>query len=130
MSFLKSLLNTFRAIRFWDLAVGVPAGMVIFMSTFLFVRLYEKLFGSNLAFFGLATVVAALVGSLLRVVRFSKAPATALVAGIAGAALLGWLWATVYSLVNPAVWAALPGLLLVALAPWSIATLLRPKGHA
>lgn len=124
MGFLRALLRSASEIRFWDIAVGIPAGLVIFMLTFLIVRLYENQFSQTLAFFLLTTVVCWGVGSLIGMVRFSKSQATALVAGICGAALLAWLWVTVFSHQPSQILVAVPGLLLVVVTPWAAA---KPK---
>ena len=128
MNLTNSLIADFKGIRFGDIFAGIPAGMVLFMSSFLAVRLYEKYIGGSLPFFATSTIIAALIGWLLRIVRFSRAGATALVAGVTGASLLSWLWVLAYkSNLFPAV-SAVPGLLLVMITPWLIARTYRPKG--
>jgi hypothetical protein len=76
----------------WDLLVGVPAGLVIFMATLLFntiigLRFSLPEFGS-LIILGLVSLS---VGMLTGITRLKRGPATALVAGLTVAGILTYL---------------------------------------
>lgn len=87
---LQSLLTNFG---FWDLLVGLPAGLLIFMGTVLFSTLFSV--NSQLPTLGpylILILVTLIVGWLAGLTRLRQGPPTALAAGSVAAALLGYLW--------------------------------------
>jgi hypothetical protein len=74
-------------IRFWDVIAGLPAGMLIFMGTVLFSTLIPVL-----APYAILIIVTLIVGLLAGVTRLHQGPATAFVAGLVAAGILGYLW--------------------------------------
>lgn len=76
-------------IRFWDVIVGLPAGMLIFMGTVLFSILIPVL-----APYAILIIVTLMVGLLAGLTRLRQGPATAFCAGCVAAGILGYLWLT------------------------------------
>ena len=89
----KSLLQAALKISFWDILVGFPAGVLIFMATVLFSTLFS-VYASLPVFVPLLilVVVAFAVGILSGITRLRQGPATALAAGLIAAGILGYLW--------------------------------------
>ena len=128
---LPILIKDIRSTRLPDILVGIPAGLVIFLAAFLLIRLRENIISTQWAFFLLAALVAFLVGLLIRLVRFSRAPHTALIAGITSIGLLGWLVASVYKNQPFTLITYSPGLLLVGFSPWAASRIsITTKGKA
>jgi hypothetical protein len=83
----------FQRIRFWDVLIGIPAGVLIFMLTVLFNTLFSSI--SEISVFVpllILAIVSLLVGELAGLSRLAQGPATALAAGLFAAGLLGYLW--------------------------------------
>jgi len=74
-------------IRLWDVLVGLPAGMLIFMGTVLFSTLIP-----SFAPYAILIIVTLSVGSLAGLTRLRQGPITGLAAGIVAAGILGYLW--------------------------------------
>jgi hypothetical protein len=74
-------------IRFWDVLVGLPAGMLIFIGTVLFSTLIPVL-----APYAILMIVTLSVGLLTGITRLHQGQATAFVAGLVAAGILGYLW--------------------------------------
>ena len=100
-------------LTFWDILVGLPAGFLIFMSTMMFGTLLRRIipFAPWLDLLILAAD-ALIVGLLAGITRLRQGLATALMAGIVGAGLLGFLWLSARpgETYNPLVF-GLPGML-------------------
>jgi hypothetical protein len=80
-------------VRFWDVFVGLPAGILIFMGTVLFSTLISpKAKPPTWAPFAILLVVTLFIGWLAGMTRLRQGPATALCAGLVAAAILGYLW--------------------------------------
>lgn len=80
-------------IVFWDVVVGLPAGVLIFMGTVLFSTLLSptaKL--PTWAPFIILIAVTLFVGWLAGLTRLRQGPATGLSAGIVAAGILSYLW--------------------------------------
>ena len=79
---------------FWDVAVGLPAGVLIFMCTVLFSTLLSMQTSSLPLITPLLILVAAslFVGWLAGITRLRRGPATGLMAGVVAAGILGYLW--------------------------------------
>ncbi len=80
-------------IRVWDVIVGLPAGVLIFMGTVLFstlasVQAKVPVFVPYLILMAVTLVVGLLAG----ITRLRQGPATALSAGIVAAVIFGYLW--------------------------------------
>ena len=78
---------------FWDVAVGLPAGVLIFMVTVLFSTLLS-LRSSPPVYVPLLILAAAAMfsGLLSGITRLRRGPATGLVAGIIAALIFVYLW--------------------------------------
>jgi hypothetical protein len=97
----------------WDFLTGLPAGLLIFMSAMMFGTLLRRV--TSLAIWFDLPILAAcalIVGLLAGISRLRQGLATALVAGIVGAGLLGYLWLSARpgDVYNPLVF-GLPGML-------------------
>ena len=80
-------------ILFWDVVVGLPAGILIFMDTVLFSTLLSPTAKLPIwAPFVILMAVTLSVGWLAGITRLRQGLATALCAGIVAAGLLGYLW--------------------------------------
>jgi hypothetical protein len=80
-------------LRFWDILVGLPAGILIFMGTVLFSTLFS--IKAKIPIFlpySILIAVTLVVGLLVGLTRLRQGPATAFAAGIVAAGLLGYLW--------------------------------------
>jgi hypothetical protein len=80
-------------ITFWDMLVGLPAGILIFMGTVLFSTLFS--INTKIPMFApyvILIVVTLTVGLLAGLTRLSQGPATAFCAGCVAAGILGYLW--------------------------------------
>ena len=78
---------------FWDVLVGLPAGMLIFMTTVLFSTLFSV--RVSLPFFAPLLILALMTvftGFLAGISRLRRGPATGLMAGLVAAGILGYLW--------------------------------------
>ncbi len=106
-------------LTFWDIFVGLPAGLLIFMSTMMFGTLL-RLVSPFAPWLDLPILAfdAFIVGILTGVTRLRQGLATALIAGIVGAGLLGYLWLSARpgEVYNPLVF-GLPGMFLSLLLP-------------
>ena len=80
-------------LKFWDLLVGLPAGVLIFMSTVLFSTLFSgKAKIPVFAPYIILIAVTLIVGVLAGLTRLRQGPATAFSAGMVAAGILGYLW--------------------------------------
>jgi hypothetical protein len=80
-------------VGFWDVFVGIPAGILIFMGTVLFSTLISpKTKLPVWAPFLILLAVALFIGWLAGMTRLRRGPATALCAGFVAAAILGYWW--------------------------------------
>jgi len=89
----SKITNPISKISFWDMLVGLPAGVLIFMGTVLFNTLISPT--AKLPIwtpFVLLMTVALFVGLLAGITRLQQGPATAFCAGCVAAAILGYLW--------------------------------------
>jgi len=80
-------------ITFWDMLVGLPAGILIFMGTVLFSTLFS--INTQIPMFApyvILIIVTLIVGLLAGLTRLSQGPATAFCAGCVAAGTLGYLW--------------------------------------
>lgn len=78
---------------FWDLAAGLPAGVLIFMSTVLFSTLLGL--KASLPVYApliILALMSLITGLLAGISRLRRGPATGLMAGIVAAGILGYLW--------------------------------------
>jgi O-antigen/teichoic acid export membrane protein len=80
-------------LQFWDLLVGLPAGLLIFMATVTFTTLASlkaqlPVFVPYLILIAVTLVTGLLVG----LTRLRQGPATAFCAGLVAAGLLLYLW--------------------------------------
>lgn len=81
------------SIKFWDVFVGLPAGILIFMGTVLFSTLISPKAKPPVWMpFAILLAVALFVGWLSGMTRLRQGPATAFCAGCVAAAILGYLW--------------------------------------
>jgi hypothetical protein len=80
-------------ITVWDMLTGLPAGVLIFMSTVLCSALIS-LYGKLSVGVGLLILVSTslFVGWLAGLTRLRQGPATGLSAGLIAAGILGYLW--------------------------------------
>jgi len=82
-------------IGFWDLLVGLPAGVLILMGTILFSTLVSpNAKPPNWVPFVILLCVALFVGWLAGTTRLRQGPATAFCASCVAAGILGYLWLT------------------------------------
>jgi len=98
--FAKQIVGTFDAsknwrfhLTLWDVLVGLPAGLLVFMATVLFSTLLSP--HTPLPVFVppvLLAVSCLLVGILTGITRLRQGPATGMVAGIVTAGILCYLW--------------------------------------
>jgi hypothetical protein len=80
-------------IRLWDVLVGLPAGILIFMGTVLFSTLLSvKAKIPIFAPYIILIAVTLIVGVLAGLTRLHQGPATAFCAGLVAASILGYLW--------------------------------------
>ena len=80
-------------IGLWDVLAGLPAGVLIFMGTVLFSTLFSvKAKMPVFASYAILMTVTLIVGLLAGLTRLRQGPATALVAGLIAAGILGYLW--------------------------------------
>jgi hypothetical protein len=80
-------------LTFWDFLAGVPAGLLIFMSTIMFGTLLRQVMQyTPWLDLPILAADALIVGLLAGISRLRQGLATALVAGVTGAGLLGFLW--------------------------------------
>jgi hypothetical protein len=80
-------------IRLWDVLAGLPAGLLIFMSTVLFSTLFSvKTKIPVFAPYLILIVIALIVGLLAGITRLRQGPVTAFCAGSVAAGILGYLW--------------------------------------
>jgi hypothetical protein len=89
----SKIINPISKISFWDVLVGLPAGVLIFMGTVLLstlISLNTRL--SVWAPFAILVIVTLFVGWLTGITRLRQGPATAFCAGCVAAAVLGYLW--------------------------------------
>lgn len=87
------------SLTFFDILVGIPAGLLIFMSTMMFSALLRSRgFASNWLELLILAADAAIVGWLVRLSRQQQALPTALASGTIGALVLLFLW--IYSPAN------------------------------
>jgi len=102
---------------FFDVIVGLPAGLLIFMSTMMFSALLRS---RGVASNGLELLIlaadAAIVGWLIRLSRKKQALPTALASSVIGALVLLFLWifSPANTTLNPLVF-GLPGMLVAFL---------------
>jgi hypothetical protein len=100
-------------LTFWDILSGLPAGLLIFMSTIMFGTLLRRL-GNFPPWLDLPILAAdaLIVGLLAGISRLRQGLATALVAGVIGAGILGFLWLSARpgEVYNPLVF-GIPGIL-------------------
>lgn len=90
----RTLLHArFSKLGFWDLLVGLPAGLLIFMATVMFTTLLSL--KAQLPVFVpylILITVTLVTGLLTGITRLRHGPATALCAGAVAASLLIYLW--------------------------------------
>jgi len=80
-------------IGFWDIFVGLPAGILIFMGTVLFSTLISPKTKPPVWIpFAILLAVVLFVGWLTGMTRLRQGPATAFCAGCIAAGILGYLW--------------------------------------
>jgi hypothetical protein len=101
-------------LTFWDILSGLPAGLLIFMSTMTFGTLLRRN-GRFAPWLDLPILAAdaLIVGLLAGISRLRQGLTTSLVAGIFGAGLLGFLWLAAQpgEAYNPLIF-GIPGMLL------------------
>ncbi len=100
------------SLTFYDLLVGLPAGLLIFMSTMMFSALLRSQgLASNWLELLILTADSVIVGLLVRISRKRRALPTALASGVAGALtiLLMWIYSPQNAALNPLLF-GLPGI--------------------
>lgn len=113
MKIWEILTESVRKTSVEDIIVGIPAGMVTFVTAFLFTKLFVDFFNDLFNFLILFLVVTYVVGFLIGIVRFSKAPSTAFVSGITSSGLLLFLWINTYEKEPWLIVALLPSLFIM-----------------
>ena len=93
---LQLVVKAVKNLHFWDFFVGIPAGLVTFISGFLLTKITSSLFSNTILFLMIFMIVDFLVGMLVGIVRFQKSPSTSLVSGLTAAILMMYLWVNTY----------------------------------
>lgn len=99
-------------LTFFDILVGLPAGLLVFMSTMMFSALLRSRgLVSNWLELLILSADSAIVGLLIRVSRKKRAFPTALASGVIGALtiLLMWIYSPQNAALNPLLF-GLPGI--------------------
>lgn len=89
---IQASLHLLWEITPWDFFTGVPAGMLIFMSTILTVTILSQSgYSSEMISAAILAISSVLVGTLAGITRLKHGPATSLCAGFIAAGIIGYL---------------------------------------
>ena len=116
-------------IGFWDIFVGLPAGVLIFMSTMMFGALLRRIPGyAPWLDLLVLSADAAIVGGLIRLSRPFWAVPTAIAAGVFSGGILLYLWLSTQTGGDfSSLLFGIPGILLCLVIPAFTAHALRRK---